>query len=249
MRAGLAVALVALLLLGSSAQAKKFRYASGPQPATDTTFTTAQTDIEPIVRRRGPRVPATNLQVVSLVATTAFERALKSAPLDSGSHVVLAPAEGHPLNFVIEHALLRELSNRGVTATVRRTVLPEDSLAVYAPAGDPLLEYQLATARVSYLRLVGWLPFSGRVKIERQALVEGTISLRDPRTANVLWTQNASYNLLDAFPRDRVKLVEDDRYSDLKSAVPTRNVDKVFEPVIVAGVVAGLVALFFQNRP
>ena len=223
MRAGLAVALLALALIAAPAEAKKFKYAAGPKPSVDTTFTTAQAEVEPIVRPRGPKVPATNLQLVNLVANTAFSRALKSAPLDSGGHVVLAPAESHPLNFVVEHAVLRELARRGVTATVRRTILPDDSLATFATAGDPLLEYQLATARVTYLRLVGWLPFSGRVKIERQAL--------------------------DAFPKDRVNLVEEARYSDLKSAVPSRNVDKVFEPVIVVAVVAGLVALFFQNRP
>ena len=249
MRAGLAVALLALALIAAPAEAKKFKYAAGPKPSVDTTFTTAQAEVEPIVRPRGPKVPATNLQLVNLVANTAFSRALKSAPLDSGGHVVLAPAESHPLNFVVEHAVLRELARRGVTATVRRTILPDDSLATFATAGDPLLEYQLATARVTYLRLVGWLPFSGRVKIERQALVEGALTLRDPRSANVLWSNGASFNLVDAFPKDRVNLVEEARYSDLKSAVPSRNVDKVFEPVIVVAVVAGLVALFFQNRP
>jgi hypothetical protein len=249
MRAGLAVVLVGLVVLGSPAEAKKFKYATGPKPGVDTTFSTAETQIAPIVRPRGPRVPATNLQIVSLVANSAFSRALRSAPIDTGSHVVLAPAESHPLNFVVEHALLLELARRGVTATVRRTVLVDDSLSVYSPVGDPLLEYQLATARVTYLRLVGWLPFSGRVKIERQSLVEGALTLRDPRSANVLWSSDASYNLVDAFPSDRVSLVEDERYADLKSAVPTRNVGKVFEPVVVVAVVAGLVALFFQNRP
>ena len=249
MRVGLALALAALVLLSPGAEAKKFKYATGPKPATDTTYATAETQIQPIVRQRGPRVPATNLQVVGLVAGTAFDRALRSAPLDTGAHVILAPAASHPLNFVVERALLNALSLRGVTATVRRTVLVDDSLAVYSPAGDPLLEYQLASARVTYLRLVGWLPFSGRVKVERQALVEGGLTLRDPRSANVLWSAGAAYNLVDAFPRDRANLVEDERYSELKGTVPTRNVDKVFEPIVVVVVVTGLVALFFQNRP
>ncbi len=249
MRAAWVAVLAALVLIPATAHAKKFKYAAGPKPSNDTTFTTAEVGVEPIIRARGPRVPATNLQVVSLVANTAFNRAMRSAPLDSGAHVVLVPAESHPLNFVIEHALLRDLSRRGVTITVRRAIVPEDSLAGTSPAGDPLLEYQLATARVTYLRLVGFLPFSGRIKIERQALVEGVVSMRDPRSGNILWSSDASYNLVDAFPRDRVNLVEDDRYADLKGTVPERNVDKVFEPIIVVGVVAGLVALFFQNRP
>ncbi len=249
MRSGFAMALLGLAALASAAEAKTFKYAAGPKPATDTTFAVSESEITPIVRKRGPKVPATNFQVLTLVANTAFTNGLRSAPIDSGSHVVLAPAESHPLNMLVEHAVLRELARRGVTATVRRSILGEDSLAAYSPAGDPLLEYQLATARVSYLRLVGWLPFSGRVKIERQSLVEGALTMRDPRSANVLWTGGASYNLVDAFPRDRLALVEAERDGDLRSPPPTRNVDKVFEPVVVIAVVGGLVALFFQNRP
>ena len=146
--------------------------------------------------------------------------------------------------------MLRSLSRRGVTATVRRSIIPDDSLVVIAGnPGDPVLEYQLATARVSYLRLVGWLPFTGRVKIERQALVEGGVTLRDPATSRMLWMNDASYNLVDRFPRDKLTVVEDTRFTDLTSAPPQRNVGKALEPIVVVAVVGGLVALFFQNRP
>jgi hypothetical protein len=110
-----------------------------------------------------------------------------------------------------------------------------------------VLEYQLASARITYLRLVGWLP--GRVKIERQALVEGTLTLRDARTASILWTQEANFNLVDEFPRAQLPLVEDQRFAELKGDAPSRSIDKVVEPVIVIAIVTGLVLLFFQNRP
>jgi hypothetical protein len=230
------------------AAAKKFQYSSGPKPPADTVYSEVQTRIDPIVRERGPRVPATNLELVTIVANTAFDKALAAAPLSRGDKVLLAPAESHPLNFVIEHAVLRHLARRGVITSVRRSILPDDSLAQIASnPGDPVLEYQLASARVTYLRLRGWLP--GRVKIERQALVEGALTLRDPANARVLWVGDAKYGLLDAFPRGQVPLVEDERFADLKGVAPGRNVDKVFEPVIVVAVVGGLVALFFQNRP
>ena len=43
---------------------------------------------------------------------------------------------------------------------VRRSIVPDDSLAAIGTigSGDPLLEYDLASARVTYLRLRGWLP-------------------------------------------------------------------------------------------
>jgi hypothetical protein len=246
-----AVASLALLhVFAAPVGAKDFKYASGPQPPADTAMSVADREITPIVRQRGPTVPYTNLQMVGLVANRAIDRALQAAPLDSGIRVMVAPAESHPLNFLIEHAVLRHLTARGITATVRRAVIPDDSLmTISGNPGEPLLEYQLATARISYLRLVGWLPFSGRVKIERQAMVEGGLTLRDPRNSVVLWVGDASHNLVDAFPRDRLQLVEDQRFTDLTSPVPSRDIGKVLEPIVVVAIVGGLIALFFQNRP
>ena len=160
----------------------------------------------------------------------------------------LAPTRDHPLDFVLEDALVDDLTGRGIQVTVRRTPGPDDSVAAgYAMTGDPILEYTVGSVRTSYLRLVGFLP--GRVKIERQTLVQGTLGLRDPASSRVLWTGRMAQSFVDRFPRSQVSLVEDARYTDLKDAVPDRNVDKIFEPVLVVAVVGGLVALFFQNRP
>lgn len=241
---------VSLLVLAAPAAAKKYRYATGPKAPDDTTYAVADIEIEPIVRSRGPTVPATNLQMTALVARTAFTRAMADVPLDSTDTVVLAPAGDHPLNFVAEHVVLRELARRGVTALVRRAPVPDDSVAlVAARSGEraPLLEYQVGSARITYLRLIGWLP--GRVRIERQALVEATMTLRDREESKVLWTGFASQNLLDSFPRSQLSLVEDPRFSELASPPPERNAGRIIEPVIVVAIVVGLIALFFQNRP
>ncbi len=248
MRTCLPLVLLGAILAAGPAEAKKIRYASGPKPSVDTVLAVAESELEPIVRARGPKVPLTNLQLVTRVANLSYQKALAGAPLDSGGHVVLAPAESHPLNFVVEHAILRVLGQRGVTAMVRRSIIPDDSLRVVAGnPGDPVLEYQLASARVTYLRLRGWI--WGRVKIERQALVEGGITMRDPATSVVLWSGDAAHNLVDAFPRGQVSLVEDERYAELKGVVPTRSAGKALEPAIVVAIVGGLIALFFQNRP
>ena len=241
------VSMVFALTLASTAHAKKFRYATGPKPAADTLGWVAEGDVQPLMRSQHPRIPLSNLQLTGLVADTAFTRAMRSAPLDSGLRVVLAPAESHPMNPLVERVMLRLLARRGIAASVRRTVVPDDSLRVVAANGEPVLEYGVTTARVTYLRLVGFLP--GRVRIERQALVEGGLTLRLPASAAVIWSNDASFNLVDRFSRGSLALVEDERFSELKSPVPDRNFEKVLEPVIVVAVVAGLVALFFQNRP
>lgn len=246
------LALTALLVLGlaSSAEAKKFRYTEGPRAPQDTAFTVAEVVLEPVVGGRGLRVAPTNLQIINLVANAAVQRALATAPLDSGSHVTLAPAESHPLNFVVEHAVLRELARRKVSVTVRRSVIPDDSLALLSMADrDPLLEYQLASARITYLRLVGGYLLPSRAKVERQGLVESGLVMRDPATSRVLWTGDATSNLVDRVPRGQLTLAEDERFTDLKGTLPERNLGRYAEPLVVAGVVGGLVILFFQNRP
>lgn len=248
LRLAVPLALLVLLSLVPAAEAKKFRYASGPKPPEDSTLAVANTYLEPVVRSRGPRVPYTNLQLTQFVADTAVARALATAVVDSGTHAVLAPAHDHPLNFVLEHSMLKALSQRGVDVTVRRTPIPDDSLkAMFGRPGDPVLEYTLGSAKVTYLRFVGILP--GRVKIERQSLVTGSISMRDPNSSRVLWTGDIGQNFVDRFARNQVALVEEERYPDLKAEVPQRNADKVLEPIVVIAVVGGLVALFFQNRP
>ncbi len=251
MRERLAAILLAALAIGAlatTADAKKFRYASGPKPEADSSLAVANPYLEPVVRARGPRIPYTNLQLAGFVADSAVAAGLAGVPLESGVRVVLAPTRDHPLDFVLEDALVEDLTGRGIQVTVRRTPVPDDSVAAgYALAGDPILEYTIGSVRTSYLRLVGFLP--GRVKIERQTLVQGTLGLRDPASSRVLWTGRMAQSFVDRFPRSQVSLVEDARYTDLKDAVPDRNVDKIFEPVLVVAVVGGLVALFFQNRP
>lgn len=250
MRVGLGLTALLVLGMASSAEAKKFRYAEGPSAPKDTAFAIAEVVLEPVIGSRRPRVAPTNLQIVGLVANAAVQRALATAPLDSGSHVTLAPAESHPLNFLIEHAVLRELAKRKVSATVRRSLIPDDSLSLLSMADrDPLLEYQLASARITYLRLVGGYLLPSRAKVERQGLVEGGMVMRDPATSRVLWTGDATANLVDRIPRGQLALVEDERFTDLKGTLPERNLGRYAEPLVVAGVVGGLVILFFQNRP
>jgi len=161
--------------------------------------------------------------------------------------LVVAPIRDHNLNFIVEHAILKHLAKRHVAVTVRRSPLPDDSTLAEVAGEGPVLEYVVGASRITYLRLVGWLP--GRVKIERQGQVEGQLVMRDAVSRRVLWTGDASYNLLDSFSRGQLSMVEDPKSPELKSPVPDRNVDKLAEPIIVIAIVAGLVALFFQNRP
>jgi hypothetical protein len=243
------VAVLALgLLLGASpAAAKKYKYATGPKPQTDS-LQVAEANPELVTASKKRREAPTNLAMLLLVAHQSVAKALGPAPLQPGAQVVLAPSGAHTMNFVLEYALLQEMSNRKIVTTVRRSPVPDDSvLALAATPGTTLLEYQLATARVTYLGLRGFLP--GRTKVERQATVQASLTLRDPQGGQVVWVGPVDGNLIDLFPRSQQQLVEDARYPELQTPVPNRAWQSLVEPVVVVAIVAGLIALFFQNRP
>jgi hypothetical protein len=236
-----------ILLLAGTAEAKKFRYPAGPKPQTDS-LAISEADPQLVVASRRRREAPTNMSMLLLVSTQAAKKGLAPAPLAPGSHVTLAPAGEHAMNFVIEHGLLRELSDRKLVSTVRRAPVGDDSLPLLAGnPGSALLEYQVATARVTYLALRGVLP--GRTKVERQATVQATLTLRDPATGAVKWLGEADHNLIDLFPRSQQQLVEDTRYPELQTPVPGRAWQNLVEPTIVVAIVTGLVLLFFENRP
>jgi hypothetical protein len=241
------VAVLGLALAVDAASAKTFRYASGPKAQTDS-MAIAEAEAELVVASRKRRQAPTNMSLLLLVAKDGIGKALQGAPLVAGAHVVLAPSGDHSLNFVAEYAMLRNLSDRKVAITVRRGPVPDDSMMVLAGnPGGMLLEYQLATARVTYLGLRGMLP--GRTKVERQATFQATLTMRDPATGSVTWLGQADHNLIDLFPRSQQQLVEDPRYSELQTPVPQRAWQNLVEPAIVVAIVGGLVLLFFQNRP
>jgi len=246
-RRALAALVAASLVAPGPASAKKYTYATGPKPQTDS-LQVAEANPELVTASKKRREAPTNLALLLLVAHQSVTKALAPAPLPPGSQVVLAPSGAHSMNFALEYALLQELSNRKVVTTVRRGPVPDDSvLAVADSAGTMLLEYQLATARVTYLGLRGMLP--GRTKVERQATVQASLTLRDPHGGQVVWVGPVDGNLIDLFPRSQQQLVEDSRYPELQTPVPNRAWQSLVEPVVVVAIVAGLIALFFQNRP
>jgi hypothetical protein len=103
--------LLLLLALVPAAEAKKFRYSSGPKPPEDSTLAVANSYLDPVVSSRGPSVPYTNLQLTQFVADTAVARARERG--GGFGHARVAPAHDHPLT-ILEHAMPKAPARRGV---------------------------------------------------------------------------------------------------------------------------------------
>ncbi len=116
------------------------------------------------------------------------------------------------------------------------------------PAGVPLLTYRVAEGRVDYARLFRSGIF-GAERIERRATTRVTLKLHAPGDDAVRWSTSADTTIADVVPRAELAALEDRMRPETRPVPPQSNLKKVVEPALVVALIAGLVALFYQNRP
>jgi len=137
-------------------------------------------------------------------------------------------------------------------------VLTEQGVTVYPPgregrgagdagAGDEVvLEYQLLTFSLSYPKVYRAHLIGGK-RVKRRADVHILASLSGERGA-VGWVGEASREESDQFAHDALGRIEEGAYQFTRPGVPSSGWGKYVEPVVVTGIIVGLVYLFFSNQ-
>lgn len=188
-----------------------------------------------------------NLTVISELAEEVMEEALSKMGLPEGAHLYLRQVESSDANWLVKSVLLEEVTSRG--HTVRSGQMSA------APAGAAEAEEAPEVYEIAY-RIVNCqttLPRSwrewvvGTRKYERRTAVDIRFELSD-RTKSIVWAGGVQ--------RERREIIDGSRVDDLAApgqtfASPTPEAggwDKIFEPVIVAGIVGGLIYLFYTSR-
>jgi len=122
-------------------------------------------------------------------------------------------------------------------------------LAAGGTNGDlPLLTYRVPEARVDYVRMFRGGLF-GAERIERRATVRIALRLANPGVDAVRWSATADTTISDVVMRSEMVALEDRLRPETRPTPPTSGLKKVIEPVLVIVLIAGLVSLFYQNRP
>jgi hypothetical protein len=114
-----------------------------------------------------------------------------------------------------------------------------------AAPGTVQLQLQVDGSGVSYVRRLGKFPF-GTKGYERLAAMRAAATLLDPATGEVFWTRSASRSVTDIVGKGDVTYAASGS-GKLNPTVP-KGGTRWLEPLIVVGVVAGLVVLFYSNR-
>ena len=216
---------------------------------------------------RGP-MPPTHSMALDAVADTVAEDLLRGATFPPGRPVALvAPAPGDTLGL-LSQSLMEKLKARGVSVrltaasasalpgTVGQTpvtgTVPPDSTGISAArAADPVerplrLQVEVEGSSISYVRRLGSFPF-GTKGYERLAGMRASATLVDPVNGEVVWTRSAAKSAADVVAKGDVAYAASGS-GLLNPPVPRGGGTRWLEPMIVLGVVAGLVVLFYSNR-
>jgi hypothetical protein len=192
-------------------------------------------------------VPPTHSMALDSVAAMAAGDLLQGVTIPPGRPVALtSPAPGDTLGLLTQR-LVERLRGEGVPV---RLLPPgsdtRDPGASSGAGGGPLLlNVQVDGAGVTYLRRVSSFPF-GTKGYERLAAMRASATLLDPVTGEVFWTKSCARSATDLVPKGDV-LYAASGSGHINPLVP-KGGTRWLEPMIVVGVVAGLVVLFYSNR-
>jgi hypothetical protein len=210
-------------------------------------------------------LPPTHSMALDAVAETVAGDLLAGIFIPPGRPIALSStAPGDTLGLLTQR-LVEHLRARGVV--VRLTSPGGTSAESGSPgstgtpgasgASDPTRSARLDSSRplrldvhvdgsgVSYVRRLGAFPF-GTKGYERLAGMRASITLVDPVSGDVIWAKSSTRSATD-FIRKKDVAYAASGSGRLNPPVPSGGT-RWLEPLIVVGVVAGLVVLFYSNR-
>lgn len=191
----------------------------------------------------------THGMMLDSVATVVAADLLREAPASMARGVVLTlPVRGDTLG-VLAQRLVERLRAQGVPVRLAgRGVATDSANADGSGASARPLEMGIRVdgSGVSYLRRIRSFPF-GVKGYERLAALRASVTLVDPGTGEVAWARSASGSAVD-FVRKRDVGAATAGSGGINPAIPAGGGFRLLEPLIVLGVVSGLIVLFYSNR-
>lgn len=219
------------------------------------------------------QMPPTHSMALDAVADTVAADLLEGATFPGGRPVAMVtPSPGDTLGLLTQ-SLMERMKALGVSVRLARgealapamesgvtthgappAVAPQDSAQAAASAmsqgADPLAPLRLQVlvegSGVTYVRRLGSFPF-GTKGYERLAGMRASATLFDPQNGDVVWTRSATRSARDVVSKGDVAYAASGS-GYLNPPVPRGGGTRWLEPMIVIGVVTGLVVLFYSNR-
>ena len=198
-------------------------------------------------------LPKTHATMLDSVAGLAATDLLHGGPIPAGHAVRIAtPLSGDTLGFLAQR-LVEHLRRSGTEvrldptrATAGAGLAEDPPSRAPADSTDLVLNVEVRSAGVSYVRAIKGFPF-GVKGYQRLAAIQAGATLLDPVTHRVLWARSSSAEATDVVRRGDLGYAQTGSGS-LVPMPPKGGGTRLLEPLIVVGVVTGLVVLFYSNR-
>ena len=192
--------------------------------------------LESLPASAGP--PLTNYECLRATARAASEQLIAGMPR-SGAETSLAlrPVGNAAGNFLVENTLASALATVGWRVNTRA-----DSSAAH------VLEFELVDLGVEYVHTYrnAWF---GEKRVVRETRARLFGRLLDNDGHSILWADQTERRDRDEVPAAALPVLEDMNPPDyLKASLPPQRWNKVVEPVVVTGIIVGLIFLFFSNQ-
>jgi len=209
------------------------------------------------VTRAGAEIsmPKAHGAMLDSVARMVAADLLRGAAIPPARAVRIAtPFPGDTLGFLAQRVLerLREGGTDVRLVSSRATAdlgmaLEDPPARGHGDSTDLQLNLQVGSAGVSYVRAIRKFPFGVRA-YQRLTSMQVGANLVDLSTREVLWAKSASAQVVDEVRKSDLAYAQTGS-GGLNPTLPRAGGGtRLLEPLIVVGVVTGLVVLFYSNR-
>jgi hypothetical protein len=194
------------------------------------------------VEVRVTAVPKSNMAVITELAEEVMVEAVSKMGLPEGARVYLRQVDTHDASWLVKSVLLEELTSRGHAVKAGQMSVAAE------PDGEEDYEiaYRIVTCQTTLPR--AWREWIvGARKLERRTAVDIRFELSDSTKA-VVWAGGVQRERREIIPGSRLSGLEAPGQEFASPQTEPGGWDKIFEPVIVAGIVGGLIYLFYTSR-
>jgi hypothetical protein len=186
----------------------------------------------------------TNFEILEKIAGDSIDELALNMPAIAEDTLILLKRDGGigtEIDKVFENVLITKMNDAGpriasITPEVEQTEVPEY-----------VFTYQIVNFNIKYPH-IGRSYWIGAKEVERLAEVAVFAKLLDSSSGEIVWVGEAQKKYEDRIAYSLLERVEDPTHDFTMPVRDEIRWSRFVEPVIVTGIVVGLVYLFFSNQ-
>lgn len=189
------------------------------------------------------RTPKGNLAVLRELVREVMADAVDQMGIPADARIYMKQVDSHDASWLVQSVLLEELTDRGHVVMTGAMPPAEEGAE---PGGAYEIAYRIVSCETTYPRV--WREWViGSRRVERRSAVDIHFQLADSSAA-IVWAGNVEREKREIVPGARVAELATPGLTFTTDEIEPGGWDKVIEPVIVAGIVGGLIYLFYTSR-